>query len=148
MDHKKEAVELFCSGYNCAQAVFTAFRDVMGLDKDTCLRLSSSFGGGMGRMRKTCGAVTGMFMVAGFLWGYDDVSDKSVITDHYALVQQLAAEFKAKHQTISCKELLAGISTDPGAKPTPRNNEFYKTRPCAMFVEDAAEIIDQLLLKK
>ncbi len=148
MDHKTEARELFCAGYNCAQAVFTAFRDVMDLDKDVCLRLSSSFGGGMGRMRETCGAVTGMFMVAGYLWGYDDVTDESVITDHYALVQQLAAKFKEKHQTICCRELLESLSLTPGPAPTPRDAEFYKKRPCLLYVESAAEILENMISEK
>ena len=145
MNHILEARELFCSGYNCAQAVFTAFRDVMGLDKETCLKLSSSFGGGMGRMRETCGAVTGMFLVAGYLWGYSDIGDKSVITEHYARIQKLAADFKDKFGTICCRELLAGIKTTPGAKPTPRDEKFYKERPCTVFVEYAAELLEKMI---
>lgn len=145
MDHKKEARELFCGGYNCAQAVFTAFRDVTGLEKEAALRLSSSFGGGMGRLRETCGAVTGMFMVAGILWGYDNISDKSVIKEHYARIQRLAAAFKEKHQTLCCRELLAGIETTPGTTPTTRDKEFYKERPCLKFVEDAVAILEQMI---
>ncbi len=145
MDHCKEARELFCSGYNCAQAVFVAFRDVTGMDKEEALRLSSSFGGGMGRLRETCGAVTGMFMVAGALWGYDNVEDKSVITDHYARIQDLAAQFKEKYGTICCRELLEGIQTSPGAKPTARDNKFYKDRPCAAFVQYAAGLLDCMI---
>lgn len=145
MDHIKEARNLFCSGYNCAQAVFAAFRDVTGMDKAEALRLSSSFGGGMGRLRETCGAVTGMFMVAGALWGYDSVENKNVITDHYARIQDLAAQFKEEYGTICCRELLAGIRTSAGARPTARDEEFYKTRPCLCFVEYGAKLLDQMI---
>ncbi|MBR5783098.1 MAG: C_GCAxxG_C_C family protein [Clostridia bacterium] len=148
MDHKMRARELFCSGYNCAQAVFTAFADVTGMEEKEALRLSSSFGGGMGRLRETCGAVTGMFMVAGALWGYDDVSDPSVITDHYARIQDMAAKFKEKYNTICCRQLLEGLETTTGPVPTPRDAEFYKKRPCLIFVEYAAEILDQMIAEK
>ncbi len=148
VDHKLRARELFCSGYNCAQAVFTAFTDVTGMEEKEALRLSSSFGGGMGRLRETCGAVTGMFMVIGALQGYDDVSDASVITDHYARVQDLAARFKARYDTICCRELLEGLETTPGPVPTTRDAEFYLKRPCLIYVEAAAEILDEFLAEK
>ena len=87
MDHGIYAAELFLKGYNCAQSVMVAFCDVTGLEKDFAARMASSFGGGMGRMREVCGAVSGMLMVAGLLYGYeipgDDVSKKA----HYTLVQ-------------------------------------------------------------
>ena len=148
VDHKQKARELFCSGYNCAQAVFTAFADVTGMDEKEALRLSSSFGGGMGRLRETCGAVTGMFMVIGVLKGYDEIGDTSVIADHYARVQNLAARFKTKFDTICCRELLQGLQTTSGVVPTTRDAEFYKKRPCLIYVEAAAEILDEFLAEE
>lgn len=151
MDHKKIASELFIEGYNCAQAVFAAFTDVTGLERDYALRLAAGFGGGMGRMREVCGACSGMFMVAGVLFGYTDPKATTEKAGHYALIQELAARFKARMGgTIICRELMenlkngAPISTDP-LHPTPRNEEFYRERPCLRFVECAAEILDELI---
>ena len=80
-NHLEKAAELFVSGCNCSQAVFGAFAEDCGIDYETALKLSSSFGGGMGRLRETCGAVTGMFMVAGLLKGYSDTDEKDAGTD-------------------------------------------------------------------
>lgn len=140
--HSEIAKALFCEGYNCAQAVFAAFCDEMGLEFETALRLSSSFGGGMGRLREVCGAVSGMFMVAGMLRGYSDPKDKAAKAEHYALVQTLAKRFEEENQSIICRELL-GLSVKKEA-PTPeeRTREYYKKRPCAELVACAAEILD------
>ena len=83
MSHEEQAKALFMDGCNCAQAAFCAFCDVTGLEKELAMRLSSSFGGGMGRLREVCGALSGIFMAAGILYGYDDLTDKSLKTDHY-----------------------------------------------------------------
>ena len=140
MDHGMKAAELFMSGYNCAQSVVVAFCDVTGLDVDFAARLSSSFGGGMGRMREVCGAVSGMLMVAGLLYGYetpgDDVSKKA----HYTLVQHLAGQFREQVGSIVCREILKNPPSDPN--PTPRTAEFYAQRPCARMVVLAGQILD------
>ena len=81
--HAGKAMELFLDGYNCAQSVFTAFCDLHGMEEKEALRLSSSFGGGMGRMREVCGALSGIFMAAGLLYGYDSPDDKDAKTEHY-----------------------------------------------------------------
>ena len=112
MNHQTLAGDLFLEGYNCAQAVFLAFTDVTGFDKETALKLSSSFGGGMGCLREVCGAVSGAFMVAGVLWGYSELDDHKK-KEHYALVQEIAARFKAKHDTILCRDLLKVLQTVP-----------------------------------
>jgi C_GCAxxG_C_C family probable redox protein len=156
MKHTEIARDLFMEGYNCAQAVFAAFCDVTGLEREYALRLSSSFGGGMGRLREVCGAVSGMFMVAGILYGYTSPTDDGQKKEHYALIQSLAEEFKVRSQgnSILCRELLSALSAekkasaDTGSTPTPRNDEFYKARPCLRFVECAAEILDELIEKK
>ena len=105
--HTGAAGQLFVQGYNCSQAVFAAFCDETGLDMDTALRFSSSFGGGMGQLREVCGAVTGMFMVAGVKYGYTDPKDVSAKAEHYRLIQSLAARFKEKNGSYICRELLS-----------------------------------------
>ena len=145
IDRVELACQLFCEGANCAQAVAAAFCDVVDMDKATLLRLSSSFGGGMGRMREVCGACSGMFLIAGFLWGYDDTADDEAKKAHYARIQQMAEKFRAKHGTIICRELLASLKPTETPEPTKRTAEFYKVRPCVRFVETAAEILEQML---
>ena len=136
----KKAKTLFEEGYNCAQAVFGAFSDVTGIEFETSLKLSSGFGGGMGRMREVCGAVSGMFMVLDALEGYTSPTDNEAKKELYAKIQKLAGEFKAENGSIICRELLGGTpSSTP--KPTERSPEFYKKRPCGELVEMAADIV-------
>lgn len=142
MEHSTYAAELFVNGYNCAQAVAVAFSDVTGLDAKTSAKLISSFGGGMGRMREVCGAVSGMLFVAGALYGYD-TPDDTAKKAHYARVQALAGKFREQAGSIVCRELLQNPPSDPN--PTPRTAEFYKVRPCARFVVLAAQILDQYI---
>lgn len=149
MEHKAVAEVLFASGYSCSQAVFVAFCDVTGLDKQTALKISSSFGGGMGKLREVCGAVTGAFMVAGMLWGYDDVEDQSAKNEHYALIRRIANEFNEKHNTYICNYLLKGLANvNKSPDPEPRTEEYYKVRPCVRFVSTAAEILDRIIAEK
>ena len=140
MDHGIKAAELFLQGYNCAQAVAVAFCDVMGLEEKFTARMVSSFGGGMGRLREVCGAVSGMFFVLGQLYGYDtpgdDVSKKALYTD----VQDLAAKFRQEVGSIVCREILKNPPSDPN--PTPRTAEFYQKRPCARMVLLAGQLLD------
>lgn len=144
MDHRELAAELFLSGSNCAQAVVVAFCDVTGLEPSFAAKLASSFGGGMGRMREVCGAVSGMLMVAGLLYGYDDPGEHDVKKKaHYQLVQSLAGQFREEIGSIVCREILKNPPTDPN--PTPRTAEFYKTRPCARMVMTAAGILDDYI---
>ena len=126
---------LFEEGYNCAQSVFLAFSDLHGMDTHTAAVLSSSFGGGMGRLREVCGAVSGMFLVAGILYGYDDPGAREEKAAHYARIQELAKAFEEKNGSIVCRELL-GLSVKR-EEPTPkeRTAEYYKKRPCPELVE-------------
>ncbi len=142
MDHSICAAELFLEGYNCAQAVAVAFCDVTGMDKEQAAKLASSFGGGMGRMREVCGAVSGMLMVAGQLYGYA-APDQTAQMQHYALVQELAGKFQEQSGSIICREILKNPPSDP--KPTPRTEEFYKQRPCARLVILAAQLLDEYI---
>ena len=142
--HGKRAAELFLQGYNCSQSVVVAFCDVTGLTPRNAARLSSSFGGGMGRMREVCGAVSGMLMVAGLLYGYDDPGENDVNKKaHYRLVQTLAGKFREKEHSIICREILKNPPSDPN--PTPRTAGFYKSRPCTRLVAQAADILDEYI---
>ena len=106
---RERAMALFEEGYNCAQSVFLAFSDLHGMDTHTAAVLSSSFGGGMGRLREVCGAVSGMFLTAGILYGYDDPGAREEKAVHYARIQELAKAFEEKNGSIVCRELL-GLS--------------------------------------
>lgn len=138
MANKGEIAEnYFRNGLNCAQAVLAAFEEETGLSHETALAVSSSFGGGMGRLREVCGAVSGMFMVAGLLYG-----NKLSKMEHYALIQELAAEFKEENGSIVCRELL-GVGGAQVPIPEKRTEEYYKKRPCAELVHIAADIMDR-----
>lgn len=144
MDHSYLAADLFMKDSNCAQAVLLAFGDITGLDPKTAATLSSSFGGGMGRLREVCGAVSGMLMVAGLLYGYEDPGEQDVTKkEHYELVQELCAKFKEEAGSIICREILENPPSDPN--PTPRTAEYYKTRPCVRLVMLAAKILDDYI---
>jgi C_GCAxxG_C_C family probable redox protein len=143
MDHGIQCAELFLQGYNCAQAVAVAFCDVTGLEPEFAAKMASSFGGGMGRMREVCGAVSGMLMVAGLLYGYDVPGDDRVKMEHYRLVQELAGRFREETGSIVCREILKNPPSDPN--PTPRTAEFYKVRPCARMVLLAGQILDSYI---
>ena len=143
MNHIERAVELFVEGYNCAQAVAAAFGDLTGLDEKTAARMASCFGGGMGRMREVCGAVSGMLMVAGVLYGYDDPKATKEKRELYAQVQAMAGQFREELGSIVCRDLLKNPPSDPN--PTPRTEQFYKDRPCARMVATAARIMDEFI---
>jgi C_GCAxxG_C_C family probable redox protein len=145
--HSDLAKELFNKGYNCSQSVFAAFCDETGLDFDTALKTASSFGGGMGRLREVCGAVSGMFMVVGMIYGYTDPSDKKSKAEHYKLIQALAKSFDNENGSIICRELL-GLSIKVDSPiPEDRTEQYYKKRPCAELVEHAAMILDEYIQK-
>lgn len=144
-DHTEKAAALFTQGYNCAQAVFAAFSDVTGMDGKLAIRLSSSFGGGMGRMREVCGACSAMFMVAGILYGEGTETDHAVKAEHYKRIQYLAEEFRKQHETILCRELLNGLAVTSEPTPEKRTEQYYKVRPCVKYVRTAAEILDRYL---
>lgn len=145
MTHSEKARELFMQGYNCSQAVFAAFCDVTGIDFNIAIRISSSFGGGMGRMREVCGAVSGMFMAAGILYGYDDPKDNKAKSEHYARIQELASKYRESNGSIICRELLGleGGNSSPNASP--RTTEYYQKRPCLNLVAEAAQIMDNYI---
>ena len=143
--HADKACQLFAEGLNCAQAVLVAFSDVTGLDKELSMRLSSSFGGGMGRMREVCGTCSAMFMVAGILYGLGEGFTYEEKSEHYKRIQLLAERFREKHETIQCRELLKGLAGTSTPEPEKRTEQYYKVRPCVKFVRTAAEILDSYI---
>lgn len=145
MTHRERAKEYFTEGYNCAQAVFIAFCPEMGLDQETAARLASSFGGGMGRLREVCGAVSGMFMALGMIRGYSDPEDQEQKAAQYELVQELAQRFQEKNNSIICRELLGLEQQKDDPEPSVRTAAYYSQRPCAELVADAAEILEKKL---
>ena len=142
-EHSDKAKELFKKGYNCSQAVFAAYADEMGLDFETALKIASSFGGGMGRLREVCGAVSGMFMVAGMKYGSTDPTDQGAKAEHYKLIQALAKRFEKENGSIICRELLGLAVKNDDPQPEVRTEKYYKKRPCMELVERAAKILDE-----
>ena len=145
MTRKEKAMALFREGYNCAQSVVLAFSDLTDVDEAVLSRMSCSFGGGMGRLREVCGAVSGMSMVAGLLRGYEGAETGSVKAEHYTLVQSFAKEFEAQNGAIVCRELLNLRQKRDDPTPAERTEQYYQSRPCAELVGSAAEILARYL---
>ena len=139
--HIAKAVTLFKEGYNCSQSVVAAFAEDYGFTREQALRMAASFGGGIGRMRETCGAACGLFMVAGLETGATEGKDREGKAANYALVQQLAEEFKKRMGALKCADLL-GLGKNPKIVSTPeaRTAQYYAKRPCVKTVEEAARI--------
>ena len=141
-------------GYNCCQAVVLAYNDIFGIDDETAAAMSSGFGGGMGRMREVCGSVSGMVMLAGLIRPATDPTVKDWRTANYALVQEMAGEFKGINGSIVCKELLGLVpmgSNEQAPKESPepsaRTPEYYKKRPCEELVGISARIVGEKILQ-
>lgn len=140
------AVSFFREGYNCSQSVVAAFADLYGFSREQALLMSASFGGGVGRMRLTCGAASGMFMLAGLETGTADPKDRAAKSHNYEVVQTLAAAFKAENGSITCAELLGLDRKAPvRSEAEPRTDAYYAKRPCAKMVETAARIFADYL---
>ena len=143
----QRAKALFLEGYNCAQAVAGAFAPEMGLSVDAAARLASGFGGGMGRMREVCGAVSGMTLAASALRGYNDPKAGPEKTDTYAMIQELAGRFRAENGSIICRELLAKAGAAPtgGTAAEDRTADYYKKRPCPELCRLCAELCAEFI---
>ncbi|SHJ45632.1 C-GCAxxG-C-C family protein [Hespellia stercorisuis] len=141
----QEAMNLFLEGYNCAQAVTLAFQDMYEADPQTMVRMSSSFGAGMGRLREVCGAVSGMFIVAGLLYGYDDPKAKEEKKKHYERIQELAGSMTRENGSIVCRELLGLGKGKDVPTPEERSPEYYKKRPCRELIGMAAAVMEQYI---
>lgn len=143
--YAQKAMKLFLEGYNCSQAVVLAFQDLHGLDERMAARISSSFGGGMGRLREVCGSVSGMFMVIGLLYGYDNPKAKEEKTNHYQRIQELAARFEEVNHSIVCRELLGLGKGKDSFVPSERTDEYYQKRPCKELVGMAAAFVEEYI---
>lgn len=139
------AKELFESGCNCSQAVFCAFCNETGFDKETALRVSAGFGGGFGRLREVCGAVSGMTMVLSCKLASTDIGDSSKKAELYAIIQKAANEFRAQNGSIICRELLGLSEKNSSPVPEERNAKYYAKRPCSEIVRCAAEITERVI---
>lgn len=140
------AKQYFLEGYNCSQAVLLAFAEDLGIEKKTAVMISSGFGGGIGRMREVCGAVSGMVMAAGLKYGSDNPKNFEAKKELYKEIQKLAEEFRKDNGSIICKELL-GLSEKEKITSTPekRTAEYYKKRPCPELVKFAADLVDKFI---
>lgn len=146
MTEKEKAGQLFLEGHNCAQSVFTAFCHRFDLDETTAKKISAGLGGGVGRMREVCGAVSGAAMVIGSLCAATEGGDSQNKQRNYELVQLFAERFKQRNQSVICRELLSlGEQIKLSPQPESRTAKYYKNRPCLKLVEDAAEILSEII---
>lgn len=142
MTRAEQAAELFAGGYNCAQAVAVAFSDLTGFSKEQSAKMLAAFGGGFGRLREVCGAVSGMTFVYGCLYGYEAPNPEAQMKV-YETEQALAAQFKEKAGSIVCREILKNPPSNP--VPSPRTEEYYASRPCVRMVYTAANILESYI---
>lgn len=144
----EKAVALFKEGFNCSQSVVAAFADKYGFTREQALKMSASFGGGIGRMRETCGAACGLFMLAGLETGCTEGANREGKAANYALVQELAKEFVKRNGALKCADLL-GLSLKEPVVSTPeaRTDKYYAKRPCVKMVEEAARIWCEYIAK-
>lgn len=147
MNEVKKAGQFFLEGFNCSQSVFTAFCDRFGMDEETAKRVSAGLGGGVGRMREVCGAVSAAAMVLGSVVSAVEGNDAQSKMKNYELVREFSERFKERHGgTVICREMLElDIPMENTAMPEDRTAEYYKKRPCLKAVEDAADILVQLI---
>ncbi len=148
MSRAEKAKEYFLQGYACSQAVVLAFSDVTGVSEEVIAKIMLPFGGGLGRLRLTCGAVSGMAAVVGLVEADTETSAENK-KEVYASVQALCGKFKAEYGSLICKELLEGkVPVTVGGEAEFRTQEYYKKRPCAEMVAQAAELVEEYLQEK
>ena len=147
--HEEKAEKFFLEGYNCAQAVMMAYSDLTGIDEKTSAKISSSMGGGLARLREVCGAVSGMALAAGAIYGYDDTDDAQAKKEHYNFVSSMCFKFKEEMGSYICKELLSLPENTPyNPNAEERTQTFYKKRPCVECVKYAARLLDEAIEAK
>lgn len=144
-DRAQRARQNFLDGYNCCQAVLLAFSDIFGIEGKTIATIASGFGGGMARMREVCGTVSAIGMAAGFISPAVRPKDMAERTANYALVQELAGEFRKENGSIICRELLGLPARTEAPAPSERTPEYYRRRPCPELVACSARIIARKL---
>lgn len=141
-----KATALFKSGYSCSQSVVGAFCDCFGLDETTALRISSGLGGGVGRLREVCGALSGLALLAGLKYGSADPKNTDAKKKTYEVVQRMAGAFREKNGSIVCRQLLGLEKPEHDPTPSERTEAYYQKRSCAEYVADAAAIAERFLL--
>lgn len=141
----RKALDYFFAGYSCAQSVFTAFHEEMGLSESMALKIASGMGGGVAGMREICGAFTGMTLALGAIRGYDVTDDPEVKKALYAMIQEKGERFRAEHGTLICRDLLESHNIAPVPIPADRTPEYYRDRPCARYVEACAAYAEDAL---
>ncbi len=146
MTKREIAMQLFGEGYNCAQSVAAAFSEETGLPKEALIKMASGFGGGIGRLREVCGAVSGMVLVCNMLYGYESPTDGESKKNYYKDIQSLLLQFKSRNGTYICRDLLSLPENNENSPvPETRTAEYYKRRPCKELVGDAAEILEKYI---
>jgi C_GCAxxG_C_C family probable redox protein len=144
---EQQAHDYFYGGCNCAQSVFAAFHEEMGLSEETALRLMVSMGGGVGGLREICGAFSGAAMALNMIQKDIRTTDPEYKKRMYALVQEKAAAFKAQFGTVICRELLERNDIVPTSVPAVRDAKYYEVRPCGKYVEVCARLVEEDLGK-
>ena len=142
----KQAVATFESGFNCCQSVFVTYADLLGMDRETALKMSCSMGGGIGRMREVCGTVSAMALLTGLQCGNTEPENEEAKTYNYEKVRSLADAFQKEQGTIICRELLGIKEREQSAAPSARTAQYYASRPCSHLVACAARLVEEMLL--
>ena len=145
MSKGDQAYDNFLKGYNCTQSIAVTFADELGLDVDTAARLSSGFGGGMGRLREVCGTFSGVVFVISALYGYSEPKNLEGKKDLYEKIRACAAKFREDNGSIICRELLGLEKAEESATPSPRTPEYYKKRPCPELCRYAANLLEEFI---
>lgn len=145
MTRSEKAVAYFKEGYNCCQSIVLAFFDLVNIDKTELLKIASGFGGGLGRLRETCGAVSGMIIIAGLLYGYDVPDTDLLKKELYRTIQELGLSFEDKNGSLTCRDLLKSEEKHSNYIPSKRTKDFYDNRPCANLIFSAAEILEKYI---
>lgn len=149
MTRSEQAKNYFYEGYACSQALVMAFKDLVNVDEETLKTIALPFGGGIGRLRLTCGAFSGMIIITSLIFSNNNNSIEENKTNVYAIVQELSNRFEKTFETKSCLELLKRVeNVETGGKPETRNEQYYVKRPCANIVYKSAEILEQYLIEQ
>jgi len=141
MNRKEKAVELYKSDYNCAQSVVAAYEDYLGSKTQTLVDIAAGFGGGMGRLQKTCGAVTGAFMVMSSLYDHASQESKDQLTKD---IQSFAAQFNEIHGDLNCRNLIEYNLNKEGEYQKAKENNVFKNK-CTKFIKTAVSLIDEFI---
>lgn len=146
MTRAENAKQLFLEGYTCSQAVALAFLDLTKISELEMKKLTLPLGGGLGRLRLTCGAISSMSIIIGLIFSTDEQTPENKV-NIYEIVQHLSSKFIEEKKTLICENLLkeASLRVDVGGTPEARNTDYYNKRPCKDIVYLAAKILEDYL---